>query len=61
MNKLNQAIWPLILAQVKEEIARLSESHKVIVIEAAVLLSAKWQDQVHEIWVTFIPEQEVSH
>ncbi|KAI5751570.1 hypothetical protein M8J77_008759 [Diaphorina citri] len=58
MNKLNQAIWPLILAQVKEEIARLSESHKVIVIEAAVLLSAKWQDQVHEIWVTFIPEQE---
>uniref|UniRef100_A0A8D8S0P4 Bifunctional coenzyme A synthase n=1 Tax=Cacopsylla melanoneura TaxID=428564 RepID=A0A8D8S0P4_9HEMI len=58
LTKLNQAIWPLILAQVKEEIVNLSSSHKIIIIEAAVLLPAKWYDQVHEIWVSFIPEKE---
>lgn len=58
LNKLNQAIWPLILDQVKEEIARLAQISKMIVVEAAVLLSAGWQNHVHEIWSTFIPEKE---
>lgn len=28
-------------------------------VDAAVLLEAKWQDLVHEVWVTIIPEEEV--
>lgn len=28
-------------------------------VDAAVLLEAKWQNLVHEVWVTIIPEEEV--
>lgn len=32
----------------------------VVVLDAAVLLEADWQEMVHEVWVAIIPEEEVS-
>lgn len=36
-----------------------SKSHDIIVIEAAVLIQAKWQYVCHEIWTCIIPQDEV--
>lgn len=32
----------------------------VIVMEAAVLIQAEWQNNCHEIWTCIIPQEEVS-
>lgn len=32
----------------------------MVVLDAAVLLEADWQEMVHEVWVAIIPEEEVS-
>ena len=33
---------------------------QVVVLDAAVLLEAGWDDMVHEVWATVIPEDEVN-
>lgn len=33
---------------------------QVCVVDAAVLLEAGWTDMVHEVWVTVIPDEEVT-
>lgn len=53
-------MWPLILQRVKVLIESVKE-HNIVVLEAAVLLTANWQDHCHEIWVSIIPEVEVNH
>lgn len=53
-------MWPLILQRVKTLIESTKE-HRIIVVEAAVLLSANWQSNFHEIWVTIIPPNEVKY
>ena len=32
--------------------------HKLIVVEAAVLLEANWQEGMNETWVVFVPYEE---
>ena len=32
---------------------------EVVILDAAVLLDAGWDNMVHEVWTTFIPKQEV--
>jgi len=50
----------LILREVEKKIDILfSKSYQIIVIEAAVLIQAKWQNICHEIWSCIIPENEV--
>lgn len=51
-------MWPLIMQKVKT-IINSTETCNVIVLEAAVLLSANWQLQCHEIWASIIPTNEV--
>lgn len=61
MEKLNKLIWPLILQEAKKEIDVLySKGYNIIVMEAAVLIQAKWQNVCHEIWTCIIPQNEVS-
>lgn len=61
MEKLNKLIWPLILLKAKEEINYLfHKGHDIIVLEAAVLIQAKWQNVCSEIWTCIIPQNEVS-
>jgi len=49
------------LREAKKEIDILyAKNNDIIVMEAAVLIQAKWQDVCHEIWTCIIPQNEVS-
>lgn len=60
LKKLTDIVWPeirrLALDKIKESI---HQGHKIIVLDAAVLLEAGWDDLCHEVWVVFVPKDEV--
>ncbi|CAL1600136.1 unnamed protein product [Knipowitschia caucasica] len=59
LKALTNIVWPEIALLVKERIQKSREEGKqVCVLDAAVLLEAGWNDMVHEVWVTVIPEEE---
>jgi len=62
LEKLNNLIWPLILQEAKREIEHLFNTKRrdIIVLEAAVLIQAKWQNECTEIWTCIIPQNEVN-
>ncbi len=54
--RLQTIIWPVMkrmMARMLEEFR--AEGRKVVVVEAAVLLEAGWQDLVDQIWVVTVP------
>jgi len=54
---LNQIVHPRMRQMIEDEIEHLrAKDVNVIVLEAAVLIEAKWNDLVDEIWVTVAPE-----
>ena len=57
IERLNNIVWPEIRALIKDEIKQIRSQDKdaIIVLEAAVLLEAKWQDLCDEIWVITTP------
>jgi len=61
LKQLTDIVWPSIRALAAIEIrdAQASEPERTIVLEAAVLIEANWQDLVDEIWVTVV-EREVA-
>ena len=59
LDKLNNAVWPAILETARLKIEQLHrEGFNIIVMEAAVLIQAKWQFVCHEIWTCIIPHEE---
>lgn len=56
LKKLTDIVWPAIRALAQEEIARVraAEPGRIIVLEAAVLLEAGWQDLGDEVWVVIV-------
>lgn len=56
MDRLTDIVWPEIRKLAAAEIADLKKKHRdsVIVLEAAVLLEAGWEDLVDEIWVVTV-------
>ena len=56
LKKLTDIVWPAIRALAAEEIAqvRSAGTTRVIVLEAAVLFEAGWQDLGDEIWVNIV-------
>ncbi|XP_065605220.1 bifunctional coenzyme A synthase [Cyrtonyx montezumae] len=59
LKSLTDIVWPEIARMVREQIGEAgAEGKAVVVLDAAVLLEAGWQDMVHEVWVTVIPEEE---
>ncbi|KAK1121215.1 hypothetical protein K0M31_010522 [Melipona bicolor] len=59
LNKLNNIVWPVILEEAKKEINHFhTKGFDIIVMEAAVLIQAKWQHECHEIWTCIIPQEE---
>ncbi|XP_011645204.1 bifunctional coenzyme A synthase [Pogonomyrmex barbatus] len=59
LEKLNKLIWPLLLQAAKIEIENLnSKGYDIIVLEAAILIQAKWQNECSEIWTCIIPQNE---
>ena len=55
LQRLNELIWPEIRTLIREEIAqiRAADKNAFIVLEAAVLIEAGWQDLCDEIWVVY--------
>jgi phosphopantetheine adenylyltransferase/dephospho-CoA kinase len=59
LSELNGIVWPAIRAMVLEITREAHESGKeIVVIEAAILLEAEWDDMVDEVWLCVIPEDE---
>ncbi|KAK7863893.1 hypothetical protein R5R35_007225 [Gryllus longicercus] len=57
--KLNSLLWPAILGLAKEEALKLfKKGHDVVVLDAAVLLQAGWDNDCHEVWACIIPPEE---
>ena len=58
-NRLEAIVWPIIRRFASDEIAELREREpeRVIVLEAAVLIEASWQDLADEVWVVHVPPE----
>lgn len=59
LRKLTDIVWPAIRALAAREIERVrgAEPARVIVLEAAVLLEAGWQDLGEETWVIIVDRE----
>ncbi|XP_071443360.1 bifunctional coenzyme A synthase [Hetaerina americana] len=56
---LNTIVWPHILELLKKHIARMaSGGQHIVVVEAAVLVKAKWHVHCNEVWACIIPQSE---
>lgn len=62
LKKLTDIVWPEVKRMVDEESRELFEKRgcKVVIVEAPLLIEAGWTDQMNEIWVVFVPPDEVS-
>ncbi|XP_014205751.1 bifunctional coenzyme A synthase-like [Copidosoma floridanum] len=59
LEKLNKILWPAVLEEAKNQVNELNKKgFKVVVVEAAVLIQAGWQQVFHEIWTCIIPYDE---
>ncbi|KAJ8915136.1 hypothetical protein NQ315_000388 [Exocentrus adspersus] len=56
MQALNRLVWPAIAEEV-DKLIRASDKN-VVVVEAAVLLTAGWEKRCHEVWTTLVPREE---
>lgn len=56
LKRLTDIVWPAIKEMAQAEIAdvKRSDPDRIIVLEAAVLLEAGWQDFVDEVWVAVV-------
>lgn len=58
MDILTAIVWPAVSALVSEAIEVMAEQRvRVCVAEAALLLEAQWEKEVHEVWVVFTPHK----
>lgn len=59
LETLNNIVWPELLIEVKKRIRAVHDQHQsdVVVIEAAILLKAGWENECHEIWSTIVTPQ----
>ncbi|KAI5635214.1 dephospho-CoA kinase domain-containing protein [Phthorimaea operculella] len=59
LERLNRIIWPEIIAEAQRRIAALgAEGYRVVVMEAAVMVRAKWYHYCHQLWAVIIPPEE---
>jgi dephospho-CoA kinase len=56
LRKLTDIVWPAIRALAEDEIEKMraADAARVIVLEAAVLFEAGWQDLGDEVWVIIV-------
>jgi dephospho-CoA kinase len=60
LKKLNRTMHPLMHRMVEKRIEELRrEGVEVVVLEATLLIEAKWTDLVDQVWVTITPEDAV--
>ncbi|XP_015789356.1 bifunctional coenzyme A synthase [Tetranychus urticae] len=56
--QLNSIVWPATKELIEQRIGEISDEHDIVVVEAALMLEAGWQDQFHQIWVSIVTEEE---
>ncbi|OPL20871.1 bifunctional synthase coenzyme a, partial [Mytilus galloprovincialis] len=57
---LNKIVWPEIGKLAENKIKKHAENGKeIVVLEAALLLDAGWNNLVHEVWTSVVPPGEV--
>ena len=56
LDELTAIVWPAIRAMAEAEITHVksAEPQRIVVLEAAVLIEAGWQDIVDQVWVTIV-------
>jgi dephospho-CoA kinase len=55
MRRLTDVVWPIMKAEMAERLRQLrGERTGIVVLEAAVLLEAGWDDLVDEVWVAVV-------
>ena len=60
LNKLNAILHPIIYSMIKTELTNMENSgEQVVVVEAAILIEANWQDLFDELWVVDADKEEV--
>lgn len=60
LKRLTDIVWPEVRRMVEEETEELfKKGHNVVVVEAPLLIEADWADSMNEIWVVFVPPEEV--
>ncbi|MYD43636.1 MAG: dephospho-CoA kinase [Gammaproteobacteria bacterium] len=63
LERLTDIVWPAIKRMAQDEIDRIKRANtrQIVVLEAAVLLEAGWQDFVDEVWVVTVdPEVAIA-
>lgn len=59
LQRLNGIVWPEIARLAQEQISEYAEAgDNIIVLDAAVLLEAGWDNMCHEVWTTIVPQPE---
>lgn len=59
LEKLNALVWPAVIEEAERRIRALGESgHRVVVMEAAVMVRAQWYRRCHQLWAVIIPPDE---
>ncbi|ODN00347.1 Bifunctional coenzyme A synthase [Orchesella cincta] len=57
--KLNSIVWPEIKRLMLERIQfHAKQGAKAVILDAAILLEANWDNLCHDLWVTIIPKEE---
>ncbi|XP_077286040.1 bifunctional Phosphopantetheine adenylyltransferase - Dephospho-CoA kinase isoform X2 [Arctopsyche grandis] len=57
--ELNNLLWPAIIEEAKKRVRALGQQgYKVVVMEAAVLIQARWKEHCHQVWTSIIPPEE---
>jgi dephospho-CoA kinase len=59
LKRLTDIVWPEIrrLAEAEIKASLKSDPHAVVILEAAVLIEAGWQDMGDEVWVTVVDRE----
>ena len=56
MQRLRAIVWPLMKQEMRGRLGQLGhQGVRVVVLEAAVLVEAGWQDLVDEVWTVSVP------
>ncbi|XP_037294471.1 bifunctional coenzyme A synthase isoform X2 [Manduca sexta] len=59
LEKLNTIVWPAVVEEAQRRVRTLGErGHRVVVMEAAVMIRARWYRRCHQLWSVIIPPEE---
>ncbi|KAJ8731258.1 hypothetical protein PYW07_004422 [Mythimna separata] len=59
LEQLNHLVWPKVIEEAQRRIKAFGEQgYRVVVMEAAIMLRAKWYLSCHQLWAVIIPREE---